>query len=252
MSKKRTEHPEHPEWTDRLSAYLAGELPEQDHRLVEGHLGECGACRRVLEELRDVIAQAASLEDMSPPRDLWAGIAATIQAPVAATVSLGAKVIELPTSRGINRPTDEDHTGVARYAFSTPQLAAAAIVLIAASSMVTWVAGPGLGVRSEVTPVFDGTSPVTMASTSTAPPEGLADELAMLEEALGVARAALDPNTVRVLERNLSVIEQAILDSHQALAQDPGNEFLSDHLERVYQRKLTYLRDATRVAEWAG
>jgi hypothetical protein len=249
MSKTRTEHPE---WTDRLSAYLAGELPPHDHRMTEDHLGECGACRRVLEDLREVIAQAASLEDMSPPRDLWAGIAATIQAPVAATANPGAKVIELPTARDLAHPMDEDRAGVARYAFSRPQLAAAAIVLIAASSIATWVAGPGLGIRSEETPVFDGASAVTMASTSVAPPQGLADELAMLEEALVVARATLEPNTVRILERNLGVIEQAILDSHQALEQDPGNEFLTDHLARVYQRKLTYLRDATRVAEWAG
>ena len=104
MSKTRTEHTE---WTDRLSAYLAGELAEQDYRVVEEHLGECGACRRVLEELREVIARAASLEDITPPRDLWAGIAATIQAPVAAAANLGGKVIELPTSRDFAHPIDD-------------------------------------------------------------------------------------------------------------------------------------------------
>ena len=55
-----------------------------------------------------------------------------------------------------------------------------------------------------------------------------------------------------MLERNLSVIEQAITDSQRALALDPENDFLSEHLERVYERKLTYLRDAARVIEWAG
>ncbi|KPJ79232.1 MAG: hypothetical protein AMS19_11625, partial [Gemmatimonas sp. SG8_23] len=65
------------------------------------------------------------------------------------------------------------------------------------------------------------------------------------------AREVLDPNTVRILERNLSVIEQAIEDSRQALAQDPENEFLAAHLERVYERKLSYLREAARVAEWS-
>ena len=56
---------------------------------------------------------------------------------------------------------------------------------------------------------------------------------------------------MRVLDRNLGVIQQAIEDSRRALAQDPGNEFLASHLERVYQRKLEYLRDAAQVAEWA-
>ena len=241
---------EHSEWTDRFSAYVAGELRHDEHRQVEDHLGECGTCRRVLEEMRDLIARAGALEGIEPPRDLWAGIAATIQAP-AASVTAGAKVIELPTA-GDFSPDRQDRIGVARYNFSRPQLAAAAIVLIATSSLATWVAGPGLGVQGDVAPLVGVESAVTMAATNTSPPEGLADELASLEEALVAAREMLDPNTVRVLERNLSVIELAILDSQQALAQDPGNEFLADHLERVYQRKLTYLRDATHVAEWAG
>lgn len=80
----------------------------------------------------------------------------------------------------------------------------------------------------------------------------MADELAALEQTLDEARAVLDPNTVRVLERNLGVIEQAIEDSMLALQQDPGNDFLAAHLDRVYERKLTYLRDAARVAEWSS
>lgn len=246
MNNAKTEHPE---WTDRFSAYLAGELLHDDHREVEHHLGECGACRRVLEEMSEVIARAGTLEGIAPPRDLWAGIAATIQAP-AAFVSAGAKVIELPTA-GDFEPDRLDGSGVARYNFSRPQLAAAAIVLIATSSLATWVAGPGLGVQGEAAPLVGVPSAVTMAASNSPPPEGLAEELATLEEALVAAREMLDPNTVRVLERNLSVIELAIVDSQQALVQDPGNEFLADHLERVYQRKLTYLRDATHVAQWA-
>jgi hypothetical protein len=55
-----------------------------------------------------------------------------------------------------------------------------------------------------------------------------------------------------VLERNLGVIEQAIVDSREALALDPGNAFLSEHLERMYRRKLVYLQDAVRVSQWSG
>ena len=84
------------------------------------------------------------------------------------------------------------------------------------------------------------------------PDDALSDELASLEEVLEGARSSLDPNTVRVIERNLAVIEQAIADSQQALALDPENEFLTEHLERVYERKIEYLRDAARVVAWAG
>jgi hypothetical protein len=81
------------------------------------------------------------------------------------------------------------------------------------------------------------------------PPAELAQELAALERLMDSARGALDPNTIRVIERCLAVIEQAIADSREALALDPGNAFLAGHLERMYRRKLVYLRDAVRFAD---
>ena len=46
--------------------------------------------------------------------------------------------------------------------------------------------------------------------------------------------------------------EKAIEDSRRALELDPGNGFLTDHLERAYERKIEYLRDAARIVEWEG
>jgi anti-sigma factor RsiW len=250
---------EHMEWTDRFSDYLDGELAAEEHAAVEQHLAECGACRRTLEELGDVIARAKALGPLEPTRDLWGGIAATIQAP-ASRVD-GARVIALPVGRNdaaLQRNEDGRSPRVRRWAFSLPQLAAAALVLIATSSLATWAAGPGVGAGPSSVPVgADDVTPVTtegvsMASSNAAAPAAMASELARLEATLQAAEATLDPNTVRILERNLAVIERAIADSRSALEQDPGNAFLSEHLERVFERKLTYLREAAQVVEWTG
>jgi hypothetical protein len=250
---------DHTEWTDRLSEYLDGGLSEEDHGAIENHLAECGVCRRVLEDLRSVVTRAGKLGEIQPSRDLWAGIAATIQAPAPVETN-DAKVIALPLSSGIAIPDSQrvpSRGGIpSRFSFSTPQLAAAAIVLIATSSLATWVAGPGLGVpvpeqAAAVSPddfLIAASNPIA----NDTPPPALAEELADLEAALNEARSLLDPTTIRVLQRNLAVIEEAISDSRRALEQDPGNEFLSEHLERVYERKLTYLRDAARVTEWSS
>lgn len=242
---------EHRAWTDRLSEYLDGGLSEESFAEVEAHLSACGSCRRVLEELRSVVGRAGALGGIEPPRDLWGGIAATIQAP-APRVDEGAKVIALPTAE--ERAHTVGPVVERRLSFTAPQLAAAAVTLIVASSIGTWAAGPGLGARGDASDVGVTTpSAFVMASANDADaPEGLAAELRTLEEAMVAARSELDPNTVRVLERNLGVIEKAIEDSRQALALDPGNEFLSQHLERVYQRKLAYLREATQVVEWSS
>jgi len=131
-------------------------------------------------------------------------------------------------------------------------LTAAAAALVAITAGTTWwIAGARTGVGVDAIPVAETgvASPLTPVVAGS-PPADLASELATLEEVLEVARGSLDPNTVRVLERNLSVIEQAIADSRQALALDPGNAFLTQHLERMYRRKLVYLQDVVRVVQW--
>jgi anti-sigma factor RsiW len=247
---KRMTRMNHTEWTDRLSAYIDGDLSTDDRAAMEAHLDTCGPCRRELEGLTDLIARAGALGELEPPRDLWTGIAATIGAGSPVREVGTAKVIALPGAAQADR---EERPRRRRVTLSRPQLMAASVALIAVSSMVTWMAIDGRATRSGevVASGVPASGPVAMVGDVPAPPAGLADELSTLEDVLAQARASLDPNTVRILERNLGVIERAIDDSARALAQDPGNEFLSAHLERVYERKLTYLREVAAWAEWA-
>jgi hypothetical protein len=55
-----------PHVTDRLSAYLDGELPALERGAVEGHLGTCDACTRRLEELAAVDEGLRALPDAAP------------------------------------------------------------------------------------------------------------------------------------------------------------------------------------------
>lgn len=234
----------HDEWVDQMSAYLDGDLDADRHAELEAHLGSCGGCRRVLEDLRDVVRRAGDLDAIEPPRDLWAGIAATIDAP---SPRPEAKVIALPTA-----PAEAERVGRrrSRISVSVPQLAAASVALVALSSMGTLALGAGHETGS-ADGVEVATSPLAFVASSQGAPPELAAELAQLEQMLDGTWSGLDANTARVLERNLAVIEQAIQDSMDALALDPGNDFLTEHLERVYERKLTFLRDVTQMAEWA-
>jgi anti-sigma factor RsiW len=212
---------------ERLSEQLDGTLSAMERDEVERHLAECSTCRDVLTGLSEVRRLARALGPIEPPRDLWPVVAA--------------------------RRNAGHLRGGSGFTFSLPQLAAAAVVLIAVSaSTVWWALGGGV-----VSPRADGPAVPAMvrpASTTVAAPisEELADELVMLEEALAAGRSRLDASTVEVLERNLLVIERAIEDSYRALALDPENGFVRDHLERTYERKLEYLRDVTRIVDAAG
>src|SRR5579872_1960096 len=103
----------HEEWTDRLSDYLDGELTADEHAAVAAHLASCVPCAAVAADLERVVRQANAIVPRPPEADLWPGVDARIGR--------------------IAQPR--------RIAFTLPQLAAAAAVLIAVSGGAAWEAG---------------------------------------------------------------------------------------------------------------
>ncbi|HEY7699528.1 MAG TPA: zf-HC2 domain-containing protein, partial [Vicinamibacteria bacterium] len=52
---------------DRLNDYLDSELGPSERFAVESHLKGCEACRRTLQELREIVADAKKLPAVEPP-----------------------------------------------------------------------------------------------------------------------------------------------------------------------------------------
>jgi hypothetical protein len=65
-----------------------------------------------------------------------------------------------------------------------------------------------------------------------------------LEAILEQGGAVLDPETVRILEENLMVIDQAIAQSKEALVDDPGSRLLRRILTETMRRKVDFLQQA--------
>ncbi len=210
------------QWTDRLSEYMDGELTPAERTALEAHLAACGACRQTLEELRGVVARAQALDDRPPAADLWPGIAEHIS-----VVSLAA--------RRARR----------RLSFTVPQLAAAAVVLTFLSAGSMW-----LSLRNRPTlpsPAPGSTAP--MSNVGMSPLDArTAASVAILEQTLARNRDRLDTGTVRVIEKNLGIIDRAIRDAQSALAADPANPYLNQHLAQETRRKLELLRQAATLA----
>ncbi len=68
-----------------------------------------------------------------------------------------------------------------------------------------------------------------------------------LERVLSAGRGQLDTTTVRVIEQNLAVIDQAIAQAQRALLADPANLYLNTHLAETMRRKLDLLRQAATL-----
>lgn len=67
--------------SQRLSAYLDGELGAAERRAVDSHLRTCPICRRDLAELERVKALLGALPEVEPPAGLLADIRREVQRP---------------------------------------------------------------------------------------------------------------------------------------------------------------------------
>lgn len=232
-------------WTERLSEYVDGELTGTERESLERHLGTCVACRGVVEELRAVRERARALPDRRPARDLWPGIEAAIEE---------SKVVELPRAGAAATGTSRGgggRRGRSGIFLSVPQLAAAAVVLMTLTGGGAWLLAVDSASRAPVVAVAveAPSDPVVTARLDDPRFEDQAAEVERLAALLEKERGRLDPSTVRILEKNLAVIDRAIRESYEALDVDPGNEFVEEHLRRAVERKVTYLQEATALLE---
>lgn len=70
------------------------------------------------------------------------------------------------------------------------------------------------------------------------------EEITTLRSAVEARRSQLDPATVKTIEQNLRVIDNAIAQSRAALAKDPKSQFLSSQLDRSLAKETDLLRAA--------
>jgi anti-sigma factor RsiW len=216
------------QWTPRLSEYLDDALSGAERVQIEAHLVGCPECRETLAALRAVAARAASLEDGAPDHDLWPGVAQRI---------------------GAARPAVEPVVGGAwrrlRLTLTVPQLAAAALALMAVSAGSMWLTRPRPPVMQQAAAPPVAGPAITIAPVAMG--EGYESAVRDLEQVLAEGRDRLDTATVRVLEQNLRIIDEAIAESRQALEADPASPYLNAHLAQTMKRKLELLRQAARL-----
>ena len=214
-------------WTDRLSEYLDGTLGDRDRGALEAHLADCAECAETLAGLRAVAARAARAPGIAPSVDLWPGIAARLE-PRRAPWRLSS--LFAPGWR---------------VSVTAPQLAAAALALVLLSSGTMWLI---LARRPAALPVAP--APTAAGADAAVAEFGLARydaAIAELERVLSAHRRELDPATVRVIEDNLATIDRAIAQARAALAADPSNPYLNDHVADQMRRKVDLLRQVTAL-----
>jgi anti-sigma factor RsiW len=212
-----------------LDDHIDGTLTPDLSAAVTAHLAGCAACRRAEIGTRAVLSAASELPAaIEPARDLWPGIAGR----------LGAAVVPLQPSPAVSWRR--------RWA----PLAAAAALLVAATAVVTarWV-GPGRAAgapagHAAVVPAKLAGDPALAAAVADYERAAVA-----LRGALARHRSAMAPDTARVVESNLQVVDAAIADLTRAVAANPNDRDLTLLLASTYQRQIELLQTANTLSQ---
>lgn len=193
-----------------LDDYIDGALPADQARRVEEHLAGCESCRAEVAGLRSILTDARALpRTVLPAKDLWAGIESRL--PSAPPVPLR------PRRPLLQRPL--------------VQLAAAIFLLLAGATLATLYLRGRTG------------SPSTFALEQ----QRYAAATADLARKLADDPALLSATTRAVVERNLTIVDQAIQEAEHALATDPGNTELEQMVLARYAQRLALLKHATEA-----
>jgi len=214
------------ELRDLIDDYVDGELPAGERDSVARHLLDCPACREQERALRTLLDEAAALpRELDPARELWPGIA----------VRLRPSVVAFP-----------------RRPFQPLTLLAAAAVLIALSSSITWRIA-----RTPRAPVAATTSSApafSLAAFRPAPDlleaeREYASATTELLAAIEARRESFAPETLVTVEQSLRAIDDALKSLREALRGDPGNDELTQMLTATHKRKVDALRRVVRLSK---
>ena len=216
-----------------INDYVDDALRGSERAEIERHLTACAECRRLVDELRDVRRRAGALDATLPPARAWKRIERALEAEKA---SQAERSVRSSRSR------------------TWSWLAAAAMVVLCTI----------VGLRYYRTPARSGGAGTTAAGASGGPAETreLAQSvqsnllqaeqhyrraIAGLEQIKNAEKGALPPQTAASLEKSLSVVDQAINESREALKTQPNSEPAQESLLESFKTKISLLQDTVAL-----
>ena len=221
--------------SDVLVDLVDGRLDPAEQRQIERHLEACAECRALVTDLRSIRASAFMLDRREPAAALWA----KLQAAVAAEPKPSARLLQMP--RAIRRSLGEG---------GWPVWLGAAAALILATVI-------GLLPLLNRNAASDGDQPAAEVQPEVTV-ESVAEEFAKAEEQYQKAiddlqtiankdTGELDPQVAAVLQKNLTVIDQAISESRAALKTQPTSTNAQDGLFDALRTKVALLQQTVEL-----
>lgn len=214
---------------DVLVDFVDGRLDLAEQRDVERHVEACVECRALMTDLRSIRAAAFMLDRREPPAAVWSNL----QAAIAAEPAPRARVLLMPTRQ------------------NWPVWLAAAAVLTLATTIGVWplvnhrAAAPVHEVGANDPPADPTVESITLEFAAAEKHYQKAiDDLQLIANK---DTGELDPQVAAVLNKNLTVIDQAISESRAALKAQPSSTNAQEGLFDALRSKVALLQQTVEL-----
>jgi anti-sigma factor RsiW len=211
--------------TESLVDLVDGRLDGAEQRDVERHLEVCANCRALVEDMRSIRAAAFMLDRHEPKAETWTKLQAAIaQDPISVR----------PESRS-----------------RLPVWFAAAAALILATAIGVWpLLNRQAAPHDDAAPATSSEAPATVESVTAefeAAEKHYQKAIDDLQTIASKDTGELDPQVAAVLQKNLTVIDQAITESRDALKAQPSNASAQNGLFDALRTKVALLQQTVEL-----
>jgi len=220
--------------TERLSAFVDGELAPAEAAVVRTHAASCAACTAALADLRALVKNARALDVPEPPPTLWPSIEGALDRrerfgwltlsnwkPFAVGAMAGAVAVVL-------------------VVFALPLLRARPETPVASAPPETPSAAPADPLLNEAEAEF--------AQAAAAYERSIAKLRTLLER----EEARWSPQERGRMAERLARLDEAIASSRELARRTPGDSAGNEQLFAAYQQKIAFLAAAVHRGGEAG
>ncbi|HEX7282237.1 MAG TPA: zf-HC2 domain-containing protein [Vicinamibacterales bacterium] len=214
--------------SDVLVDLVDGRLDPAVQREVERHLEACPECRALVTDLRSIRASAFMLDRREPPMTTWI----QLRDKIGAEPRPSARVLMLPT----------------RHNWPVWLGAAAALILATVIGLLPLMNRNAAAPPSVVNePAQPEVTVESVAAEFEAAEQHYQKAIDDLQTIANKDTGELDPQVAAVLQKNLSVIDQAISESRAALKTQPTNTNAQDGLFDALRTKVALLQQTVEL-----
>lgn len=262
------------QFSEAIGELVDGSLDPAGRRALDEHLASCAACRALAADLRRIHREAAELPRVAPPETLWAKVRGRLEVEARKPEAAPAEAAPLAPAPTPGKPTPPLRPGWGQVVAGwfrpvtvTPLRAAAfssaVVLLLAIATVLVFFRQPAIAPTTDTASApgagtASGPAATIPASTGNGADDSLVQSVEMelqlaeqhyenaiasLEQAARADQDTLDPEVAAILQKNLAIIDQAIVDSRVALQTQPTNQLAQTSLFDAFRRKVALLQD---------